>query len=86
MVTPDEEATSDFESRPIRISGTEEAITAAHQLISEIVDARPHRPAHAGPQSGLGLNGQPLVVEVLTVSNEKVGLIICKRKAAIRAL
>lgn len=86
-VTPDEEAPPDSETRSILISGTEDAIATAHQLISEIVmDARSRRPPQSGPQVGTSINGQPVVLEVLTIPNEKVGLIIGKRGAAIREL
>lgn len=85
-VTPDEEANPESDTRSILISGTEEAISSAHQLISEIVEARTRRPPHAGSQMGGGVNGQPFVVETLTIPNGKVGLIIGKRGAAIREL
>eukprot|EP00177_Eucheuma_denticulatum_P007902 GFKZ01014392.1.p1 GENE.GFKZ01014392.1~~GFKZ01014392.1.p1 ORF type:complete len:655 (-),score=82.95 GFKZ01014392.1:340-2106(-) len=86
-VTPDEEAAPDSDTRSILISGTEDAIATAHQMISEIVmDARSRRPPQSGPQVGTTINGQPVVLEVLTIPNEKVGLIIGKRGAAIREL
>lgn len=86
-VTPDEEATPGADTRSILISGTEDAIATAHQLVSEIVmDARSRRPPHGGHHVGHSLNGQPLVSEVLSVPNEKVGLIIGKKGAAIRDL
>ncbi|CDF34538.1 KH domain-containing protein [Chondrus crispus] len=86
-VTPDEEAQPGADTRSILLSGTDEAISTAHQLVSEIVmDAKSRRPPHSGPQVGFALNGQSLVFEVLSIPNEKVGLIIGKKGATIRDL
>lgn len=85
-VTPDEKANLDSDRRSIEITGRGDAINFAHQLISEIVmDARSRRAPH-GPLPGSFYNGQPVLQEVLTIPNEKVGLIIGKRGAAIREL
>lgn len=50
------------------------------------MDAKSRRPPHSGPPIGTSVNGQPIVFEVLAVPNEKVGLIIGKKGAAIRDL
>lgn len=86
-VTRNEEATPGAENRSILISGTEEAITHAHRLVSEIVmEARVRRPHHLSPPMGPGPGGQPAVVEVLAIPNDKVGLIIGKKGATIKDL
>eukprot|EP00178_Gracilaria_changii_P009142 TRINITY_DN26_c0_g1_i1.p2 TRINITY_DN26_c0_g1~~TRINITY_DN26_c0_g1_i1.p2 ORF type:complete len:794 (-),score=144.09 TRINITY_DN26_c0_g1_i1:8379-10760(-) len=87
-VTPDRKATPGSDDRSILISGTEEAIATAHQLVSEIVnDARSRRPSqHGGLSSGATGKGQPVFIETLAVPNEKVGLIIGKKGITIREL
>lgn len=86
-VTPDEDAQPGSEHRSITISGTEEAIATAHQLVSEIVnDAKSLRPPHMGIPAGSSPNGEPVITEVLPVPNDKVGLIIGKRGTTIRDL
>ncbi|PXF45426.1 Far upstream element-binding protein 1 [Gracilariopsis chorda] len=87
-VTPDRKATPGSDDRSILISGTEDAIATAHQLVSEIVnDARSRRPSHHGAlQPGATFKGQPVITEALAVPNEKVGLIIGKKGITIREL
>lgn len=86
-VTPDEEAPVGSDERSIQISGTDEAISTAHQLLSEIVmDARSRRPPSSALPVGSTVNGHPVLVEVLAVPNEKVGLIIGKHGTTIRDL
>ncbi|KAI0567369.1 KH domain containing protein [Gracilaria domingensis] len=87
-VTPDRKAAPGSDDRSILISGTEEAIATAHQLVSEIVnDARSRRPSHhGGLPPGSTYKGQPFFMETLAVPNEKVGLIIGKKGITIREL
>ncbi|CAN8069124.1 unnamed protein product [Agarophyton chilense] len=86
-VTPDRKATPGSDDRSILISGTEEAIATAHQLVSEIVnDARSRRPSPHGGLSGSTYKGHSVFMETLAVPNEKVGLIIGKKGITIREL
>lgn len=86
-VTPDEEAHPGADTRSILISGTKEGIAHAHQLVSEIVmEARSRRPHHLNPPVGSSMNGQPVIMEVLAIPNDKVGLIIGKKGVTIRDL
>ena len=88
FVTRDRDATQGSHDRSVQISGTEQAIHTATKLVRDIVhDAQSRRqnqvqnhsrmpPAHSGP----------MLMETLTVPDDKVGLIIGKGGAAIREL
>lgn len=84
-VTPDEEAPRGHVNRSILISGNEDAIATAHQLVSQIVSDARRRHSHPGPLNTTP-NGEPVLMEVFSVPNEKVGLIIGKKGVAIRDL
>lgn len=90
LVTRDRDAAQGSQERSVLISGTEQAIVAAHLLVSQIVreayvrrNAQGHGPNHSGGPPGA--HG-PTLVETLTVPDDKVGLIIGKGGSAIREL
>lgn len=86
-VTPDQQASPGQSNRSIAITGSDEAIGIAHRLITDIVmDARSRRHSPATPPVGGLVNGETVIMEVLSVPNEKVGLIIGRKGVAIREL
>lgn len=86
-VTPDQQSSPGQPNRPIALTGSEDAITMAFRLINDIVvDARSRRHSPSTPPVGGTINGEPVIMEILSVPNEKVGLIIGRKGVAIREL
>ena len=87
FVTRDRDATQGSHERSVLISGTEQAIHAATALVRDIVrDAQSRRQNQVPNHSRMPAAHGPILVETLTVPDDKVGLIIGKGGAAIREL
>lgn len=83
-VTPDQQVQPGQPSRSIVLTGSEDSISMAQRLITDIVVDSSRRNPHPAPVVGTHINGELVVMAVLHVQNEKVGLIIGRKGVAIR--
>lgn len=85
-VTPDQHVQPGQLNRSIMLTGTEQAISIAQRLITEIVVDASRRNPHPSHTVGNHINGEVVVMVMIHVPNDKVGLIIGKKGVAIRDL
>ncbi|KAJ8903857.1 hypothetical protein NDN08_000390 [Rhodosorus marinus] len=92
-VTPDKDAPKGSTERTITITGTEEAVRLAHNLLNDIVNEALARSGKTYQQVSPGSSSQrgsnyptSSITETLHVPNDKVGLVIGKGGQTIREL